>query len=673
MMLKQMARLARKLLQGFEIIPSLILGLLLSACVAKGVSPTQERDTSPDAFMFNEEVNAALSNSVQSNTVVISGINTATPITIKNGQFAIDGGSFRSSATNIFAGQSVQVQLQSAATPSTMQSAILTIGDVQASFTVTTKAGSAPIARAGEDQAIALEHGQNTATVTLDSSASHDEENDIVRAEWQLAGATIASTEALTATTVMLGAGEHIIRLTLTDSENHSATDELLVRVTPPPLKTTTAWLTRGDQSALLARTDISTSPSDAAIPPAMANITVNAEQRYQFMEGFGFALTQGAALAIAQLDEHTQGALLHELFDPTEGNSIDVLRVPLGASDLSTSLYSFNSHAGDTAMQHFSLEGPDLEYKVPLLKKILAINPELKLMATPWSAPPWMKDNQSWVGGHLKPEYYAAYARYFVKYFDAMAAHGITFWALSPQNEPLHPHNEPSMEMFADEQLAFIEHHLGPALANSPHSLKILAYDHNCDRPDYAETVANGSQYVSGSAFHLYGGDISALTDVKNNTGKDVYFTEQWTGAAGSFDGDFGWHMENIVIGATRNWARTVIEWNIASTPPSQARGCLDCQGALAIDENSGQITRHVSYYIIAQAAKFVDANAQRIASSSDNNNLHHVAFQNPDNSRVLLVYNPLSDEQVFWVNGQTQQFEYTLPGRSAVTFDWE
>ena len=670
-MSKPTTSLRQKLIESLELIPSLVLGLLLSACFADSIPPSEQPDTTPDAFTFSPALNAPLNQDAYSSIITVNGINTATPITIEGGEYAIDGGSFRSTATNIFDGQTVQLLLQAAVQPSVARTATLTIGSYQTTFAVTTLAGSPPVAIAGEDQTITLEPNLATALVTLDSAASYDAEDDITLSHWILNGSAIA-TESLT--TVELPAGEHRVTLSLTDSENHTATDDLIITVIAPATKTVAAWLTRGDQSQLLARTDISPANNGSdAIPQAATQITVDTTQRYQQMEGFGFALTQGAALAISQLEATAQHNLLLELFDPESGNSIDVLRVPLGASDLSTSLYSFNSTAGDVNMQNFSLNGPDLDDKVPLLKKILAINPEIRLMATPWSPPPWMKDNQSWIGGHLLPEYYAAYARYFVKYFDAMAEHGIHFWALTPQNEPLNDHNEPSLEMFADEQSAFVENHLGPALASSDHSIKILAFDHNCDRPDYAEAVANGSQYVSGSAFHLYGGDISALTDVKINTGKDVYFTEQWTGSEGSFDGDLGWHMENVVIGATRNWARTVIEWNLASTPPSQARGCLNCQGALAINENNGEITRHVSYYIIAQVAKFVDSNAQRIASTSAAGNLHHVAFQNPDNSTVLLVYNPLNNEQSFWVNSEIQPFQYTLPARSAVTFDWE
>jgi len=221
------------------------------------------------------------------------------------------------------------------------------------------------------------------------------------------------------------------------------------------------------------------------------------------------------------------------------------------------------------------------------------------------------MKTNGSSIGGSLKTDCYDVYARYFVKYIQEMQAEGITIHAITPQNEPLHGGNNPSMLMTASEQANFIKNYLGPAFQNAGLTTKIVIYDHNCDRPDYPLDILNdpdARKYVDGSAFHLYAGDISALSQVHYAyPDKNVYFTEQWVGGPSNFAGDLQWHIKNLIIGATANWSKVVLEWNLASDPyynPHTNGGCTSCEGALTI---GATVIRNVSYYIIAHASKFV------------------------------------------------------------------
>ena len=403
--------------------------------------------------------------------------------------------------------------------------------------------------------------------------------------------------------------------------------------------------------------------------------VTINPATVYQTMDGFGFCMTEGSAEVIISLAEAQQSALLTELFDKNSGLGISMLRISIGASDLSSSNYSYNETSGDTNMANFSLAGPDLTYLIPILKKVLAINPDIKILATPWSAPRWMKSNYSWVGGSLNTSAYAAYANYFAKYIAAMKAQGIVIWGITPQNEPENPNNNPSMVMNSTEEKNFINNNLGPALAAAGYSsVKIIAFDHNCDNTAYPIDVCNNSAYVDGAAFHLYAGNISAMTTVKNATGKNVYFTEQYTGSGGSFSGDLGWHMQNVIIGASNNWAKAVLEWNLAnnsSVGPYTSGGCNTCLGAITIN-SSTTFTRNLSYYIIGQISKFVRPGAIRIGVSSTSSSLVATAFLNTDGTTALVVYNSASSAQTIKVLIGSNSFSYSVPASSACTFVW-
>jgi len=447
----------------------------------------------------------------------------------------------------------------------------------------------------------------------------------------------------------------------------------LISTLTTVTCQVVTPWLTTDDKSKLLLQqSTLSFGPN---ISPASAIIAIDSNISYQTMDGFGFCMTEGSAEVISTLSTAQQTLLLNELFDKSTGLGISVLRISIGASDLSSSDYSYNETSGDVNMTNFNLAGPDLTYLIPILKKALLINPDIKILATPWSAPRWMKSNSAWIGGSLLPNYYAAYANYFVKYIDTMKSQGINIWAITPQNEPENPNNEPSMTMTSTEQKNFINNNLGGAMANAGYSsVKIIAFDHNCDNTAYPIDVCNNSSYVDGAAFHLYAGNISVMTTVRNATNKNVYFTEQYTASNGSFSGDLGWHLQNVVIGSANNWAKTVIEWNLAnnaSIGPHTSGGCTTCLGAITIN-NSSSYTRNVSYYIIGQISKFVKSGAVRIGSTSSSSNLVATAFKNPDGTIAVLAYNSSSTSQTIKIIWNAQTFVYALAGSSAVTFVW-
>ncbi|GAB2699227.1 ricin-type beta-trefoil lectin domain protein [Mucilaginibacter koreensis] len=439
-------------------------------------------------------------------------------------------------------------------------------------------------------------------------------------------------------------------------------------------------WMTTGDKSKLLAQQASLNFAADAGTNPN--TITVNEGTSYQGIDGFGFCLTDGGATLINNMGATQQNSLLQELFS-TSGSSIGIsyLRISIGASDLSASDFTYddvNAGSTDYNLNNFSIAQAQTAL-IPVLKKILAINPNIKILATPWTAPVWMKTNTTgnggFTGGSLNTAAYGAYANYFVKYIQAMKGQGITIDAITPQNEPLNPYNNPSMVMQAGEQANFIKNNLGPALRNGGLSTKIIAYDHNTDRMDYPQTVlgdAGANQYVDGSAYHLYAGNISALSDIHNSfPNKNVYFTEQFVSSTGGFAGDLSWHVNNLIIGATRNWARNVLEWNLAanaSNGPYTNGGCSTCQPAVTI---SSSVTRNVSYYIIAHASKFVRPGAVRIGSNIAGS-IQNVAFKNSDGTKVVVALNSGSSSQSFKVLWGNQSFTYTLPAGAVATFNW-
>lgn len=456
-------------------------------------------------------------------------------------------------------------------------------------------------------------------------------------------------------------------------------TDKEIVPTDPPVTKTEVeVWLTKGNQITKLEKQN--SILVFGSTPNMYPNIEVNETTQYQTIDGFGYTLTGGSAEMIQQLTPTKKRELLQELFGNNE-NSIGVsyIRISIGASDLNASPFTYNdlpTGQTDVTLSNFSI-AKDKEGVIALLKEILIINPNIKILATPWSAPIWMKDKNSFIGGSLQTQYYEVYAQYFVKYIQAMKTEGITIDAITPQNEPLHGGNNPSMVMTAVEQANFIKNNLGPAFQKENITTKIIAYDHNCDDFEYAKTIlndANASKYVDGAAYHLYAGDINGLSSIHNLfPNKNLYFTEQYTGSQGTFAGDLRWHLKNVIIGSMRNWSKTALEWNLANNStfgPHTPGGCDTCKGALTI-HSSENVERNVAYYIIAHASKFVPTGAIRIASAVVGN-LHNVAFKTPTGKKVLLVVNDGNKQEIFNIKHNGKWITTALDAGDVATFVW-
>lgn len=441
---------------------------------------------------------------------------------------------------------------------------------------------------------------------------------------------------------------------------------------------TAEVWLTNADQSALFQKQAkplifLKAGNRDSAI-------TVNTKEVLQPIDGFGFSLTGGSAQLMMKMTPASRAALIKELFATNDKNiGISYLRVSIGASDLNEFVFSYDDlPAGETdpTLTKFNL-AQDKKDVVPVLKEILALNPKIKILGSPWSAPVWMKDNNDTRGGSLKPEYFDAYARYLVKYIQAMKAEGIAIDAITVQNEPLHPGNNPSMLMLAPDQAKFVKVNLGPAFKAAGVKTKIIIYDHNCDKPEYPISILNDAEakkYIDGSAFHLYAGKIEVLTEVHNaHPDKGVYFTEQWMGAPGNFKRDIAQHINKLTIGATRNWSRNVIEWNLAADPNSNPHtdrgGCNTCMGGITIDQD--KVTCNPAYYVVAHASKFVRPGSVRIGSNLLTD-LPNVAFKTPDNKTVLIVINNNAETKSFNINSNGRIAHAMLNAGSVATYVW-
>ncbi|HWC99286.1 MAG TPA: glycoside hydrolase family 30 beta sandwich domain-containing protein [Candidatus Sulfopaludibacter sp.] len=439
-------------------------------------------------------------------------------------------------------------------------------------------------------------------------------------------------------------------------------------------------WLTTADKSALFEQQKeplLFTSAHSEATA-----IEVDEMQRFQTMDGFGFALTGGSAQHLVRMEPAARAAILKELFGTAGGGiGISYLRVSIGASDLNDHVFSYDDLAAgetDPQMLRFNL-GPDRDDVIPVLKQILAINPKIKILGSPWSPPTWMKTNQNAKGGNLKPEWYAAYATYFVKYIQAMKAAGIRIDAITVQNEPLNAGNTPSVQLFAPDEAIFIRDFLGPKFRAARMDTKIIAFDHNCDTPEYPIAILDDPQaarFIDGSGFHLYRGKIDAMSDVhKAHPTKNLYFTEQMV--TGSVEGrptvNVAGPVQRILIGATRNWSRNVILWNLAADPQNKPHtdsgGCTMCQGAITID--GSKVSRNVAYYAIAHASKFVRPGAVRIASNSVEG-LPNVAFRSPRGGIVLIVVNTGQATRSFEIRQHGKSLAATLKAGSVATYLW-
>lgn len=439
-------------------------------------------------------------------------------------------------------------------------------------------------------------------------------------------------------------------------------------------------YVTTGDKQKLFEE-DATLAKDSEAAPDVL--ITLDTAFKLQQIDGFGAALTGSSAYLINKLESTQRDSLLNDLINPVTGIGISYLRLTMGASDFSLSDFTYNDMPDgnhDSELKNFSID-PDRAEVIPTLKEILAINPKVNIMSTPWTAPAWMKTNNSLRGGELKPEFYSTYASYISKYIKAYEAEGIKIHAITPQNEPLHHvANYPCMSMSATQQLDFVKNYLGPMFQSEKITTGIMLYDHNWDNTDYAISILNdyeAKKFVMGSAFHAYAGSVGAMSAVHNaHPDKGLYFTEISGGRwATNFSDNLMWNMENIFIGTMNNWSKNVLFWNLTldqNDGPTN-NGCSNCRGVVTLNDATGEVTKNEEYYALAHFTKFVRPGAYRIAvPAEETTQLFHVAFVNRDGSKVFVAANNNPTSLLLDIREGNHQYKITIPAKAVVTVVW-
>jgi len=438
-------------------------------------------------------------------------------------------------------------------------------------------------------------------------------------------------------------------------------------------------WLTTSDRQKLLEK--------QAPLAwrrqkdPQLPLVIVAEGLAYQRIEGFGASMTDSAAYLIRQrVPAERQQAVMEDLFDPEKGIGVSFLRNPMGASDLARFHYSYHElppGTQDPALEKFSIDH-DRQDILPLLKQALRINPRIRMMGSPWSAPGWMKTSGAMIGGSLRRDAYPAFALYFRKYLEAYAAEGVPVHYISVQNEPLYvPKDYPGMLMTAAEQTEFLRDHLVPALDAARLSARILVYDHNWDRPDYpaevlADRVLAASPRIAGVAWHWYGGTPGAMTTVHQLDPKRGQYVTEASGGTWIEDqvkADF-----EAIIHSMRNWCRAFVKWGLAlnENRGPNAGGCKTCTGLIEVNEQTGEVRQTIDYYTLGHFSKFLTPGAVRVYSTNAPG-IITAAFVDRSLRRVLVAYNETQTAKRFQVEWRERWLTVELPPLGGATVVWE
>ncbi|MFF4232648.1 ricin-type beta-trefoil lectin domain protein [Streptomyces sp. NPDC001820] len=415
------------------------------------------------------------------------------------------------------------------------------------------------------------------------------------------------------------------------------------------------------------------------------ANVTVDENTRFQTFTGGGASFTDTAAWLMkgsGALSQATRDDTMRKLFSPTEGIGLSFVRNPMGGSDLARFGYTYDdvpAGQSDPTLSKFSI-AHDLADVLPLTKQAKQLNPALTTMASPWTAPAWMKDSGQLNGGWLKSEFYGAYANYFVKYLQAYRDQGVPVDYVTAQNEPTCCDSYPSMSWNASGLAYFTKNELLPKLQGAGLATKVMAHDWNWDTYDaYAAQTVNDAAVRShpnfgGIAWHGYGGNVSKQTEVHNQYPQlDAFQTEH---SGGTWIANQQREDMMNIIDYTRNWAKSVTKWSLAvdqNRGPHNG-GCGVCDGLITVhngDGRHGQVDYMIEYYTMGHLTKFVKPGAHRIASTASSA-VPNVAWHNPDGSKALIAYNDASSAQSITVNWGGQHATYSLPGKTSATFTW-
>ena len=471
-----------------------------------------------------------------------------------------------------------------------------------------------------------------------------------------------------------------------------------LVSCTEQPKTLVDVYTTTADKSKTMSHDNIVAAKSNRS--DTLNIITLDINTKYQQMDGFGAAITGSSCYNLLKMSPENRAALLKETFDPVDGYGYSYIRVSIGASDFSLDEYTYCDEQG---LENFKMHEYDVRDLFPILREILAINPNVKIMGSPWSCPKWMKVNNlkdlkpfdSWTSGQLNPKYYADYTAYFVKYIQAMKAEGFDIESVTIQNEPLNRGNSMSLFMTWQEQQAFVRDHLGPAFEKSDIKTKIIVYDHNYDYDNHKDDTKdqlqyplriyedeNAAKYIDGAAYHAYGGDVSELEKIHAaRPDKNIYFTEMSIGLWGEgykFEDDLMWNMREVCLGTINRFNKAIIMWNYMLDDkhgPDRPGGCDICLGAIDIDSKDyATMTKNSHYYVMAHLSKVAHQGSYRIHSSGNTEKgIHYSAFVNPDSSLSLVLLNENEEDKQITVKFGNNEFTHLATAKSVNSYIWK
>jgi glucosylceramidase len=403
--------------------------------------------------------------------------------------------------------------------------------------------------------------------------------------------------------------------------------------------------------------------------------IMIDIDKTFQTIEGFGGAFTDATAINFAKLPKDKQDEFLKACFDPVQGNGYTLCRTTIHSCDYSDEMYTYAEVADDKDLKHFSIE-PDRKYRIPFIKGALKMaGGNMKIYASPWSPPPWMKTNNEMKhGGKLKPEYFQTWADYFVKYVKAYEKEGIPIWGLTVQNEPMAVQVWESCIFTAEEERHFVRDYLGPTLRkNGLGDLKLMIWDHNrgimYQRAEAVYDDPEASQYVWGLAFHYYVGDhfdnVRMVHDAFPD--KQLIYTEAGMGG----DWRTGMRIAKNMILDLNNWTSGWTYWNMLldeNRGPRHAGG-LGGTSIVTVNTQNGELTFNPPFYYFGHFSRFIKPGARRIACTSNNDEFLATAFINPDEKVAVVVLNLSDADRIYqlWVDGKA--IKESAPPRAIMT----
>lgn len=427
------------------------------------------------------------------------------------------------------------------------------------------------------------------------------------------------------------------------------------------------------------------------------SKIQIRPEEKFQTITGFGGSFTEASAFLLNKLSKTNRGKIIDAYFGE-DGAKYSLTRTHMNSCDFSVSNYSYAPVEGDMELNNFSID-EDRDDIIPFIKEAMEASRDgFKILASPWTAPPWMKDNKDWRGGKLLPEYYDTWALFFSKYIDAYALEGIDIWGFTVENEPLgNDNNWESMHFSPEEMTDFVQHHLGPKLEEDGYDVKILGYDQNREHLDEWVDVMfrteGSSKYFDGTAIHWYASTFEVFPDalqyahskapekhlIQSEACVDaevpVWQNDAWYWSKEATDWGWDWAPEDQkhlhpkyapvnryardIIGCLNNWVDGWIDWNMVLNKQGGPNWFKNwCVAPVIVDEDKDEVYFTPLYYTMSHFSRFIRPGATRIGLEKTDDDLLATAAQNPDGSIAVVIFNEGKTKKEFeLVLGESSQ----------------